>query len=57
MYKQPLYQIDKVDEVIDLQTHNFPNATRFAYQLLTLPTHEDIDINTLRTICNTLKEI
>lgn len=57
MYKRPLHQIDKVDKYIKRINQIYPNATRFASQLLTLPTHEAVDDKILQIIQNRLKGI
>ncbi len=58
MYKQPLHLIDKVDNLIKKQNNNnYPNATHFAQQLLTLPTHEGVDNKTLRIIESAIKAL
>lgn len=56
MYQKPLYQIDGISELIKEQSTNYPNASLFAKQLLTLPTHEGVNKKTLKIIADTINK-
>ncbi len=57
MYQQPLYNIDIASQYIKKNYNNYPNATQFSSQLITLPTHEDIDSRILNIFEVALKTI
>ncbi len=56
MYKKPLYKIENIDRLLNQQDNNHPNASKFARQLLTLPTHEGVSRKNLQSIKAILKE-
>lgn len=57
MYKKSLNEIDRVKELIKPQSDTYKNASNFAKQLLTLPTHEGVDNKTIQAIERILKEV
>jgi len=57
MYQKPLHLIDGIGDLIKPPNNDYPNANLFAKQLLTLPTHEGVDKNTLDIITNAINEI
>lgn len=56
MYKKPLHQIDNVGKHI-VKQKEYPNASQFARQLLTLPTHEAVNNDTLQIIERVIRDI
>ena len=57
MYKSPLYIIENISLDIKNSNSNYPNATLFAEQLLTLPTHEGVTQNSIKCIEEILSQI
>lgn len=55
MYKEPLHEIENVGRLLKQPANDYPNANKFARQLLTLPTHEAANKKVLLTIQEIIK--
>lgn len=54
-YERPLPDISGVAELLNVQSSDFPEASSFADRLVTLPTHDDVTVDDVKTILRVIE--